>query len=199
MAVVRPRVLIPTLAGVLVLSAVIGWAISDRSDGSSAGSDSSVTLDQPGTYDEPPDSIPVAPDVKGDTLPNVQVEDLDGNKVSTASLLGQPLVINLWFPTCVPCKKEMPEFAKVQQELGDQVRFVGISTEGTPDDIRSFADDHGVKYELLRDQSLALPSKLSIGVYPATLFVTADGRIASLHQGAMTAETLRTTIADELG
>jgi thiol-disulfide isomerase/thioredoxin len=191
-------VLIPTLVGVLVLSAVIGWVISDRSDGSMGNGNDSVTLDSAGTYDEPADSIPVAPDVKGDVLPNVKVEDLAGNAVTTGSLLGQPLVINLWFPTCVPCKKEMPDFAKVQQELGDQVRFVGISTQGTPNDIRSFADDRGVKYELLRDETLALPSKLSIGVYPATLFVTADGHIASLHQGAMTADTLRSTIDEEL-
>jgi len=191
-------VLIPTLVGVLVLSAVIGWVISDRSDGSMDNGNDSVTLDSAGTYDEPADSIPVAPDVKGDVLPNVKVEDLAGNAVTTGSLLGQPLVINLWFPTCVPCKKEMPDFAEVQQELGDQVRFVGISTQGTPNDIRSFADDRGVKYELLRDETLALPSKLSIGVYPATLFVTADGHIASLHQGAMTADTLRSTIDDEL-
>jgi len=190
-------VLIPTLVGVVVLSATVGWVISDRSDGSGSANDS-VTLDQPGTYDEPADSIPVAPDVQGDALPDVRVQDLDGNAVTTASLLGHPLVINLWFPTCVPCKKEMPDFAKVQQELGGRVRFVGIGTEGTPDDIRGFAADHGVKYELLRDESLALPSKLSIGVYPATLFVTADGRIASVHQGAMTADTLRSTIDDEL-
>ena len=78
--------------------------------------------------------------------------DPAGLEIRTSSLVGQPLVVNLWYSTCIPCKRELGEFATVHREVGDEVRFVGINPLDSVDVMERFAGDRGVGYELLRDE-----------------------------------------------
>ena len=43
--------------------------------------------------------------------------DAAGLEIRTSSLVGQPLVVNLWYSTCPPCKRELGEFASVHRDL----------------------------------------------------------------------------------
>ena len=179
----------------LAASIAAGFAWSRANDD---GSDLDASLDTPGTYVEPSPGIPTAPQLAGDPLPDVAVTDLDGNEVRFADLIGQPMVVNIWFSTCVPCKTEMPAFGQVQGELGDDVRFIGLNYSESADVASSFASDHGARYEQLLDAEGDFTSALQIGNFPATLFVDATGRIVELHQGALDADTLTATIRKDL-
>lgn len=196
MARVRARPLIAALAVTLVVSALVGFALSrgERTDDTVGDA---VRLDSPGTFDEPA-GIPTAPDIEGLRLPDITVRTLDGIDVSLAELSGQPLVVNLWYSTCVPCKKELPDFAAVHRDIGDQVRFVGLNLQDGADRAARFARDAGVGYEILLDPDQQTSVALDIAIFPTTLFVDGSGRIVELHQGALTAAELRALIADEL-
>ena len=74
---------------------------SRANDGSA---DLDASLDTPGTFDEPSPGIPTAPQIAGDPLPDVAVQDLQGNELKLTEFAGQPMVVNIWFSTCVPCK-----------------------------------------------------------------------------------------------
>ena len=37
------------------------------------------------------------------------------------------MVVNLWYSTCPPCARELADFAAVEAEVGDDVRFVGVN------------------------------------------------------------------------
>ena len=113
---IRPRLLVTSLTVAVVVSVVVGWLIAR-----SGGTSSSATRN---TF-APPAIATNAP-VKGKRLADATVQDLKGADVATASLLGEPLVINIWGSTCGPCKKELPDFAAVQQQFVGKVRFVGI-------------------------------------------------------------------------
>jgi thiol-disulfide isomerase/thioredoxin len=169
------RLLVGSLAAAVVVSVVGGWALSTRGSSTSDDGIDTVVLEQPGTSQIP--SIGTNAVLRGEPLPAVDLETNDGAVLSTTELVGTPLVLNVWNSTCGPCKKELPAFAAVHGQLGEQIRFVGINTLDVPEVNESFARDRGVRYELLRDVDGGFTSELGIVTQPVTLFVAADGTI----------------------
>ncbi|MCU0681972.1 MAG: TlpA family protein disulfide reductase [Polyangiaceae bacterium] len=72
-------------------------------------------------------------------VPDFELSDLDGKKVSMRSLRGKTVVLNFWTKTCRPCLEEMPsiaELANIWKEDKDKV-IVTISTDPTAEDARN--------------------------------------------------------------
>lgn len=132
-------------------------------------------------------------DVRGEPLPIVDVGDRDGNVISSASFVGEPLVVNFWFSTCPPCARELPDFAEVHAEVGDQVRFIGINPEDSVQSMERFAGERGVQYELFLDDTREFTDAIGATAFPITLFVTPEGGIVS-QTGAIDADELRNEI-----
>jgi thiol-disulfide isomerase/thioredoxin len=173
---VRKRLLISSLAIAAVASLVIGYAISDRgSAGDSSTTAPVVKIDKDHQLDQP--TLNTNAPVEGTPLPRVDVRTESGDAFSTGDLLGQPLVINYWSSTCLPCKKELPDFVTAHDQFGDHVRFVGIDAYApSPAEIQ-FAKDRGVDYELLYDGDGRFATAAGLSTQPVTLFVSADGTI----------------------
>lgn len=188
---VRPRLLVVSLLIAAVVSLGLGWAIARTGSDSSGG-----TADETQSQLQSP-TIETNAVVEGELLPDVKVQMLDGTDVEIRSLVGQPMVINVWGSTCVPCKKELPDFAAAHLTYGDQVRFVGISFLGASDREESFARDRGVQYELLYDGDGAFINDVGIAAFPVTLFVSADGVIVR-QTGQLDETALTQFIEDDL-
>lgn len=131
--------------------------------------------------------------VEGDPLPLVTLGDRDGNDVETSSFLGEPLVINFWFSTCGPCAKELPDFAEVHAEVGDEVRFIGVNPNDSIETMERFASERGVSYELYLDDFAEFTNAISAAAFPITLFVTPEGGIIE-QTGVISADELRSEI-----
>jgi thiol-disulfide isomerase/thioredoxin len=127
----------------------------------------------------------------------VDVQTLAGDTFQTADLIGKPLVINFWYSTCAPCKRELPAFAAVQAKYGDQVRFVGVDSLPPSDTEESFARDKGVQYELLYDTNGELISAAGVAAFPQTLIIDAQGTILQ-QTGELTAAKLEDLIKANL-
>ena len=70
--------------------------------------------------------------------PDFSLTQFNGDEFSLSELEGHSsAVINFWFPTCPPCREEMPAFESAWmrlQEEGRAVKFLGILTAGRSDD-----------------------------------------------------------------
>jgi peroxiredoxin len=194
----RPR--LPVLVvGVAVVAGLIGgWALSRAvfDDGDAAGAGDGVdrvVLDEPGEYQQPVDGE--NRQVDGELLPDVGLTDSIGSTIQSGSLVGQPLVVNLWYSTCIPCKRELREFATVHREVGDRVRFVGIDPFDSVDVMERFASDRGVGYELLRDESGEFVDALGVVSFPVTLIVDTDGVVLA-QTGELSGEELRARLTE---
>lgn len=179
-----------TVAAVALVVTGIGAVAWSRVVGGETEPD--VVLDEPGEYAEP--GTPTNPPVADDALPAVDLVDVDGRAVRLLSD-GRPMVVNLWFSQCPPCARELADFAAVQAELGDRVRFVGVNPQDTVATMTSFATARGVTYELLRDRGGAFSEALGVVAYPATLFVGADGTVLG-SSGAIDDDDLRARITE---
>lgn len=180
-------------AGALVLSVGAGWLWSSL-DGDDVDS---VSIGQVAVDDVQPPTIGTNAALGGGALPSAVVTDLEGTAIDTASLVGTPLVVNVWGSTCGPCKRELPDFAEVHQRFGNDVRFVGISYLPASEREEAFARDFGVAYELLYDGDGAFISAAGISAFPVTLFVAADGTVLE-QSGALDATRLTAIIEERL-
>lgn len=190
----RLRLLLGSLAVAGVLGVVGGVVVSQLGDDES---DVDATLSGPGVVDAPPAELGTVPALAGDPLPDAGVSDASGAVVSTASFVGEPLVINFWFSTCVPCAKELGEFAEVDAEYGDRVRFIGINPFDSVPVMERFAGERGVTYDLFRDDAVELQTALDITFFPYTIFVAPDGTIVD-QTGVLDADGLRERVDDLL-
>lgn len=189
------RLLAASLGVGLLISVGGGYLLSQSSDDAGSGG-SGVVLRDPGQGEVP--TIGTNAAVEGRALAIADLADNEGNRLSTSDLLGQPLVINVWNSTCEPCKRELPAFAAVHADLGDEIRFVGINNLDTPETNESFARDRGVGYELLRDVADGFASSVGITTLPVTLFVAADGKIVR-QTGVLEEAELREHATELLG
>jgi thiol-disulfide isomerase/thioredoxin len=186
----RPRrraQVIALLAVVVAGAGALVWSRTIADDG-----DDVIVLDTPGEFVQPSRSNPPN---DGAPLPGVELTTLDGSP-TTLTVDGRPMVVNLWYSTCPPCARELSYLAAVHADFGDEVRFVGVNPLDDPDEMRRFATERGVDYELLVDRDGDLDDALRIVQYPVTLFVDADGEIVT-QSGPLSEADLRTRI-DEL-
>ena len=158
----------------------------------SGGDDVDAVLDEPGNYVLP--GLVTNPPLATEPLPAVDLVDEAGDAVRLVPD-GRPMVVNLWYSQCPPCARELADFAAVHDELGDDVRFVGVNPMDTAATMTRFAADRGVTYELLRDRGGRFGEALDVVAYPATLFVGPDGTVVD-STGAIDAGGLRTRIAE---
>ncbi|MDW3215852.1 MAG: TlpA disulfide reductase family protein [Ilumatobacteraceae bacterium] len=156
--------------------------------------DGEVLLDEPGVYQQPIDGVNA--DVSGETVPDVVMFDTDGAEVRLSDHRGTPMILNLWFANCPPCRRELSDFAAVHAEVGDRVRFIGIDPFDTVDAMQRFAGERGVEYDLWRDPDRDFTAEIGVIAFPVTLFVDEAGRILR-QTGEIDADDLRAGI-DEL-
>lgn len=101
------------------------------------------------------------PDIKlvevGARAPDFRAIDLaTGDSVSFREHYeGAVTLVNIWATWCLPCRVEMPGMDSVYQRLaprGFKIAAVSID-EGSPEDVRGFARDLGLSFDLLQDRS----------------------------------------------
>ncbi len=115
---------------------------------------------------------------------------LDGAALSTADWKGKVVVLNYWATWCIPCRQEIPEFNKMQNELGPKgVEVVGISMdEDGAAAVRPFLKQLPMKY------TVGLGSG-DIGQLPITLVLDRNGNTVERFSGFTSPEKIRAAIA----
>ncbi len=114
----------------------------------------------------------------------------------TRELQGKPLVINFWFPSCPPCRAELPVFEEVYQEFGPpgggDVHFVGIQQLGLDsiDDGIELFNELGVTFPSLPDTGTQVQIKYDIFSFPTTVFLDRNHNEVRKWQGAVDHDTL---------
>lgn len=111
-------------------------------------------------------------------LPEIALPCLGGGPDVDLSTLKGPLLVNLWYSACGPCREEMPLLQRLH-ETG-QVTVVGIDVETYPDAAISFADSIGATYPQIADPGKEIFEERDLpltAAYPQTIFVDAEGNV----------------------
>ncbi|NYS59752.1 redoxin family protein [Vreelandella salicampi] len=120
-------------------------------------------------------------------LPEVALEDLDGNTVHLPALAdGQgKIIVNLWATWCPPCLREMPLLADAAEREGITVV---VANQG--EDLLSitrYLDEQELDFRYaLRDPNQQLMVAFDAPGLPTTVLFDGDGRALSQHVGELT-------------
>jgi thiol-disulfide isomerase/thioredoxin len=99
--------------------------------------------------------------------------------LSLAQWKGRVVLVNLWATWCLPCRKEMPELAELQERLGSEdFEVVAISLDRQGAEVaRPFLDDLGAQaLKLYVDPSTGVLAGFRAVGLPATMLIDRQGR-----------------------
>ena len=115
-----------------------------------------------------------APSFSGATL------DIPAKAKSLADYKGKVMLLNVWATWCGPCRTEMPSIEALHKALGPKglhVVAVSIDDPGKAAEIRKFAKDFGLTFEILHDSTQAIQAAYQTTGVPETFIIAADGTI----------------------
>jgi cytochrome c biogenesis protein CcmG, thiol:disulfide interchange protein DsbE len=123
----------------------------------------------------------------------------DAEPVALTAYRGSPLVVNFWASWCAPCVKEMPDFQRFSEQMGDQVPLLGVNVQDAPANAQSFVDELEITYDLAADPRGDLYSDIRGFGMPTTLFVDAEGMIRYRFTGPLDLAELLDLVDEHLG
>jgi thiol-disulfide isomerase/thioredoxin len=87
-----------------------------------------------------------------DELVNATMTTLDGKSLKLPDLKGKVVVLNLWATWCGPCRREIPDFIKIQDDYKGRVEVLGITSEderNTAESVEEFVKEFKVNYRVV--------------------------------------------------
>ena len=117
-------------------------------------------------------------------LPEINLQDFEGKKVSSAELRGSILVLDFWATWCTPCLAEVPMLNKLQEKYASKgLKVIGVTmVSGDAKEVKPVVTRAKMKYTVLMgddDQTY----DFNIFGYPTTFLVTRDMKIFRKYVG----------------
>src|SRR5215213_1516155 len=128
----------------------------------------------------------------------LSLKDPFGTEQRLSAPKGRIVVLNFWATYCIPCRKEMPDLAAIQNEyaaLGVQV--VGASTDEVTDrnKVLQFARETKVNFPIWLGATTAHMIRFGLGAaLPGTVVIDRNGRIAKVISGIVNQADLKKQI-----
>ncbi len=116
---------------------------------------------------------------------------------------GNVVVINFWYPSCPPCRDEMPAFQEAwEQYQGRNVRFIGLFVPqgfDTEVEARQFVDELGLTFDFATDVRAQVAQEYAVVYFPTTYFIDQAGRVHLMEISRMDIDRLTEILDDLLG
>lgn len=130
-------------------------------------------------------------------------EFLDGTTFDLTDWRGAPVVLNLWYAACPPCRTEAPDLQKVYEEYrGKDVNFLGVNVRDQKAAADAFVRSFELTYPSMLDDEgrvvAALNGVLPPQATPSTVVLDAKGRPAARVVGSVDDTTLSALVDDIL-
>ena len=121
----------------------------------------------------------------GKPAPNFSLKDvLQGKEYSLSQFKGKVVVINFFTFFCGPCRDEMPDLNKINNELkGKGLQTLGIALSSDPTQIRFLVKQLGLEYPVLTGNDKVSEAYGSISVVPTTVIIDKEGNVAQRIEG----------------
>lgn len=122
-------------------------------------------------------------------LPSVQLKDIDGKVVDTATLSndGKPFIITFFASWCKPCNRELKAIHEVYPDWQDEtgVRLIAISVDEAQNaqKVKPMVDAAGWEYQILLDPNSDFLRAMGVSMIPHCFIIDGNGRIAESRSG----------------
>ena len=117
-------------------------------------------------------------------IPDLTMTTLDGKTITTKDLAGKVAIFNFWATWCAPCRAEIPDLVKLQEQYKDQVVIIGVLSEDDPGPhVSRFAADYKINYPIVPETKELQAAFTGIYALPTTFMVGPDLKLMQKHIG----------------
>lgn len=137
---------------------------------------------------------PLGSDLPVREMPDLTLEDLDGNSINLREIEGDRVLVNLWATWCPPCLREMPLLAEADDRGELSVVVVNQGEELLQ--VARYLDEQGLEFRhALLDPRQELMALTDSPGLPTTLLFDDEGRALERHVGELTRAQLEGWLA----
>jgi cytochrome c biogenesis protein CcmG, thiol:disulfide interchange protein DsbE len=113
------------------------------------------------------------------SAPVFAVTTLTGEPLSTTSLRGRVVLVNVWATWCLPCRAEMPLMESTwQRHKAAGLVILGASVDrADPSVVRAFVTERGITYPIAIVEQDVLDALGGVRGYPTSILIGRDGRV----------------------
>ncbi len=124
--------------------------------------------------------------------PDFTLQNRAGEPFTLSEHEGKVVVLNFWATWCAPCRKEIPDFMELHEELKDDgVLFAGISLDEEGwEVVRPYAKDMGINYPIMIDDGRVSRDYGPIRAIPTTFIINKKGKVEYVAPGMLTKKQL---------
>ncbi len=126
----------------------------------------------------------------GDAAPSFSLPDVRSPGATVALTPGRPTVVNFFAAWCIPCRAELPVLEQAARRTAGAVSFVGVDVNDSRSAATDLLVDAGVTYPTGYDPDRSVAGSYRLVGMPTTVFIDADGRVADVARGRLTAADL---------
>lgn len=139
-------------------------------------------------------------------LTGFKAKDLNGEEVTSDIFSKSKLtMVNIWSTDCSPCIEEMPDIAKLYNNLPKGSNIISICTDSADDkdcldSAKKIMKKSDAKFKtLIPDQVLKENLIKDVYVFPTTIFIDSNGKVVGTpHFDEQTEQAYRKSIEDRL-
>jgi cytochrome c biogenesis protein CcmG, thiol:disulfide interchange protein DsbE len=116
---------------------------------------------------------------RDEAVPTFAVRTFSDETLTSESLRGQVVLVNVWATWCVPCRVEMPLLeATWQRHRARGLVVLGASVDrGDPAAVRAFVTSRGLTYPIAIVDDDVVRALGGVQAYPTSLLLGRDGRV----------------------
>ena len=126
----------------------------------------------------------------GKPAPAIDLETLNGTKISLAHFKGKPVYVNFFASWCQPCKQELPFIVKQYPALKSRAVFLGVDELEAPAQVGPFAKREGITYPIVIDPG-GVGAAYQIDTLPKSIFIDREGIVRAVWRGFIPPATFK--------
>lgn len=148
---------------------------------------------------EDPDSKePEGPLQVGDDYRDFTATLADGSSFTLSDHEGTVMLLNFWATWCGPCVREMPAFPMLVEKYGEDLTLLAVNLGEAEESVKRFLTGKGYEFPVALDQQSEIGNLYPSDGIPYTVLIGRDGKIASIHLGASTADAMYAAYCEEI-
>jgi thiol-disulfide isomerase/thioredoxin len=135
-------------------------------------------IDLAGKYRVEPDNTELA------SLPAFTLQNLKGDRVESASLAGQVVLVEFWATWCVPCRSTLGWLGEVERRYGDKVTVIAMALDSEEAEVRKLVESLNLPVHTTMGKEEVVASFGTVTSVPTMFVFDRQGKTASVFYGA---------------
>ena len=115
------------------------------------------------------------------------LKDAQGQDISLGETLkkNKAVLLNFWATWCPPCREEIPDLIRLQDEYGTRgFTVLGIDVGESPAKVSSFIKKVGINYPVALDRAQKVAAEYGLVGIPTSYLVSSEGKIIREYHAA---------------